>query len=315
MSGPAPKIVGRRQRPAAGGGRCPVNTQESITLRLSGTDVPPGEIALTDLASIAGALQLLATRIGRQLVGQTGPGRTAGGAERATRLTLTGITEGSTRLQVTAGAADTLDMDDPFEEQVMDRLWEVFGGLESGVPPDWATAPVAQAAIEFVGSVGSAARECEFTGRRGQRVRGRVALRPQKVNRDMWATLTAEPELVPQTGVTGDLDLVDLRTRKFRVRDAVGNDVVLEDVRNAVEAAALVGQRVRAVGTGVRGARGQIAKLVEPHVSEADMPAEWLDRGPADLNGIFAARSAPSLDGVPGVDDAELEALLADLRS
>lgn len=292
-----------------------MNTQESITLRLSDTDVPPGEIALSDLASIASALQLLTTRIGRQLVGQTGPGRTAGGAERATRLTLTGITEGSTRLQVTAGAADTLDMNDPFEQHVMDRLWEVFGGLVSGRPPDWTTAPVAQAAIEFVGSVGSAARQCEFTGQRGQRVRGRVAFRPQKVNRDVWATLTAEPELVPQSGVTGDLDLVDLRARKFRVRDAVGNDVVLEDVANAVEAAALVGHRVRAVGTGIRGARGQIAKLVEPHVSEAGMPAEWLDRGPADLNGIFAARSAPSLDGVPGVDDAELEALLADLRS
>lgn len=197
----------------------------------------------------------------------------------------------------------------------MDRLWEVFGGLESGVPPDWATAPVAQAAIEFVGSVGAAARECEFTGRRGQRVRGRVAVRPQNVNRDAWTTLTAEPELVPQAGVTGDLDLVDLRSRKFRVRDAAGNDVVLEEVGNAAEAAALVGQRVRAVGTGVRGVRGQIAKLVEPHVSEAGMPAEWLERGAAGLSGIFAARLAPSLDGVPGVDDAELEALLADLRS
>ncbi len=315
MSDWAPKIVGRRQRPADGGGRCPVNTQESITLRLSGTDVPPGEIALNDLASIAGALQLIATRIGRQLVGQTGPGRAAGGAERATRLTLTGITEGSTRLQVTAGAADTLDMDDPFEEQVMDRLWEVFGGLESDVPPDWATAPVALAAIEFVGSVGAAARECEFTGRRGQRERGRVAVRPQKVNRDAWTTLIAEPELVPQAGVTGDLDLVDLRTRKFRVRDAVGNDVVLEDVGNAAEAATLVGQRVRAVGTGVRGARGQIVKLVEPHVTNADVPAAWLDRRPAILDSIFTVRSAPNPVGVLGVDDAELEALLADLRT
>lgn len=292
-----------------------MNTQESITLRLSGTDVPPGEIALSDLASIAGALQLLATRIGRQLVGQTGPGRTAGGAERATRLTLTGITEGSTRLRVTAGAADTLDVDDPFVEQVMDRLWEVFGGLESDVPPDWATAPVAQAAIDFVGSLGAAARECEFTGRRGQRVRGRIAVRPLNVNREPWTTLSAEPELVPQASVTGDLDLVDLRTRKFRVRDAVGSDVVLEDVRNTAEAAALVGRRIRAVGTGVRGTRGQITKLVEPHVSDAAMPAEWLDRGPADLASIFATRSAPSLDGVPGVDDAELEALLTDLRS
>lgn len=68
-----------------------MSTQKSITLRFSVTDVPPGEIALSDLASIAATLQLLATRIGRQLVGQTGPGRTVSGAERATRLTLTGI--------------------------------------------------------------------------------------------------------------------------------------------------------------------------------------------------------------------------------
>lgn len=292
-----------------------MNTQERITLRLSGTDVPPGQIALNDLASLADTLQLLTTRIGRQLAGQTGPGRTVGGAERATRLTLTGVSEGSTRLQVTAGAADTLALDDPFEEQVMDRLWEVLGGLETDARPGWATAHIAHAAVAFVDSVAAAARECEFTGRRGQRKRARVVVKPQKVNRDEWTRLPAEPERVPAIGVTGDLDLVDLRTRKFRVRDAVGNDVVLEDVENAGEAATLVGQRVRAVGTGVRGVRGQIAKLVEPHVSEADMPAEWLDRGPAHLAGVFTTRSAPSLDGVPGVDDAELEALLADLRS
>lgn len=292
-----------------------MNTQESITLRLSGTDVPPGEIALNDLASLADTLQLLATRIGRQLVGQTGPGRTVGGAERATRLTLTGVSQGSTRLQVTAGAAHTLALADPFEEQVMDRLWEVFGGLETDARPDWATAHIAQAAVAFVDAVAAAARECEFTGLRGQRERARVVVKPQKVNRDVWTRLPAEPERVPQIGVTGDLDLVDLRTRKFRVRDAAGNDVVLEDVENAAEAATLVGQRVRAVGTGVRGARGQVTRLIEPHVSDAAMPAEWLDRGPADLADIFTTRSAPSLKGVPGVDEAELEALLADLRS
>ncbi len=61
--------------------------------------------------------------------------------------------------------------------------------------------------------------------------------------------------------------------------------------------------------------RGQIAKLVGPHVSDAGTPAGWLDRAPTDLTGTFAAQPAPSLEGVPGVDDAELEALLADLRS
>jgi hypothetical protein len=292
-----------------------VDTQETMTLRLSGTDVPPGEIALNDLASLAAALQSLATRIGRQLVGQTGPGRTAGGAERATRLTLTGVRRGSTRLELTAGAAGTLAFQDPFEEQVMDRLWEVFGGLEKDARPGWATAAVAQAAVAFLDSIAAAARECEFTGRRGQQERRRVAVRPRKVNRDAWTRVTVEPEGVPEIAVSGDLDLVDLRARKFRVRDAVGNDVVLEGVENAAEAATLVGQRVRAVGTGVQGARGQIVKLVEPHVHAAFTPANWLDRAPADVSGVFAARSAPSLDGVPGVDDEELEAWLADLRS
>lgn len=292
-----------------------MNSQESITLRLSGTEVPPGQIALSDLASLADALQLLATRIGRQLVGQTGPGRTAGGVERATRLTLTDISEGSTRLQVTAGAADTLALEDPLEEQVMDRLWEVFGALETDARPDWAANDIGQAAVAFVDSVAAAARECEFTGHRGQRERPRVVVKPQKVNRDVWTRLPTEPERVPQTGVTGDLDLVDLRTRKFRIRDAVGNDVVLEDVENASEAATLVGQRVRAVGTGVRGPRGQISKLVEPYVSDAGMPADWRDRDAGDLASIFTTGAAPSLDGVAGVDDAELEALLADLRS
>lgn len=293
-----------------------MSTQESITLRLSGTHVPPGEIALNDLAAFAGTLQVLATRIGRQLAGQTGPGRTDGGAETAARLTLTGLCRGSTRLQVTAGATDTRALADPFEGQVLDRLWEVFGGLATEARPDWVAAPIAQAALAFAEAVAGAARECEFTGRRGQRERARVVLTPQKVNRDVWTRLPAEPERVPQVAVTGDLDLVDLRTRTFRVRDAVGNDVVLEDVENAADAAALVGQRVRAVGTGVRGARGQITRLLEPHVSESALPAEWLDhRGTADLADIFATRSGPSLDGVPGVDEAELEALLADLRS
>lgn len=292
-----------------------MSTQESITLRLSGTSVPPGEIALSDPASLANTLQLLATRIGRQLIGQTGPGRTAGGAERATRLTLAGISEGSTRLRLTAGAADTLALDDPFEEQVLDRLWEVFHGLQRDARPGWATGQIAQAAVAFVDSVAAAAHKCEVTGRRGQRERPRAVVRPQAVDRDVWTRLPAEPERVPQSAVTGELDLVDLRARRFRVRDAVGNDIVLEEVENTAEAAALVGQRVRAVGTGVRGARGHITKLVEPQVSDADTPAGWLDRAPRDLTGIFAAQLAPSLEGVPGVDDAEQKALLADLRS
>ena len=47
-----------------------------LLVTLSGTDTAPGEIDLVDLAAVASALQELSTRVGRELVERSGPGRT-----------------------------------------------------------------------------------------------------------------------------------------------------------------------------------------------------------------------------------------------
>jgi hypothetical protein len=78
-----------------------------------------------------------------------------------------------------------------------------------------------------------------------------------------------------ETQVSGMLDLVDLRSRRFRVRDDVGNDIMLEEVGNAVEASKLAGSRVSAVGAAVLGRRGQIVKLVAAQISDGSLPCGW----------------------------------------
>lgn len=289
-------------------------TQETLTLRLQGTDVPPGEIALADLASLAEALHLLTHRIGRDLAGHRGPGRSTAATERATRLTLIGITEGSTRLHLVAGAAGTLPATDPLEAETMDRVWQIFTGLSTGHRPDWVTPLVGSAVLSLVNSLGASARSCEFSGHGGIRMRQRVVFAPAQIDRAIW-TVVSEPQRLPRVRVTGHLYLVDLRARRFRIRDDVGNDIALEDVENTANAGTLVGQRVTAVGAAELGARGQITRLVGPEVAIGDNPIEWREATRTDFDALFAGSEGPAAGGVPGVDDDEVEAFLATIRS
>jgi len=55
----------------------------------------------------------------------------------------------------------------------------------------------------------------------------------ETVDLDVWKI---EEEVETQrVHMTGRLDKVDLRARKFRVRDDVGNDVTLEDVATSIQ--------------------------------------------------------------------------------
>ena len=60
-----------------------VMTEQSYVLKLDGMEVPSGEIPFRDLADLADALQLSATRIGRQIGRVEGPGRTPHGIDDA----------------------------------------------------------------------------------------------------------------------------------------------------------------------------------------------------------------------------------------
>lgn len=91
-------------------------SKHEIEFRLSGTGRPDGEIGMGELAGVAGALQELATRIGRFSIDQVGPGRTKSSVEDVTRLRLTGLSDGSTRIHVAHGQPDVLAIDVSLED-------------------------------------------------------------------------------------------------------------------------------------------------------------------------------------------------------
>jgi hypothetical protein len=114
-----------------------------------------------------------------------------------------------------------------------------------------------------------------------------------------------EPECRSEVPVSGELDLVDLRRGRLRVRDALGNDVQLDAVANVDEAARLVGEQVTATGTAVLGSRGQITSLEAAFVERLEAPT-WVLPRVEDVD--FGRRI--DTGGVEGVDDDELTAFL-----
>jgi hypothetical protein len=145
--------------------------------------------------------------------------------------------------------------------------------------------------------------------------RPRRAIRfvPERVDHKAWAI--GEPTLapVPDTHVSGVLDLVDLRSRRFRVRDDVGNDITLEAVGDAAEASKLIGSRIEAVGGAILGHRGQIVRLVAAHISGGSPPVAW--QVPERAADHLDLSLSPPPDGIVGVTDTDVEAFLAMLHT
>lgn len=281
---------------------------EDLTVRLGGTGLPDGEITFDGIAALAEALQLLAVRTGRYLVGQEGRGRTRGTAKRATQLRLRSLGEGSTLLQIAVGEDDVLD--DDFERQTSDRLFELFDGMAADQPPAWATQLVGEAAARVLEALALNCDDCEIASSNPRRRPVRLA--PARASRAVWTAIAPAPISLADTEVSGVLDLVDLRAARFRVRDDVGNDIALEQVGNAAEAARLVGTRVSAVGEAILGLRGQITRLVSADVTGVQLPGWAVE--PAAATAIAGAVS-PSEQGVAGVTDEDVDAFLALIRT
>ena len=280
-----------------------------LELRLTGTAVPDGEIGLSDLAMVANTLQGLATRIGRYLAGQQGRGRTPGAFERVTRLRLRGLQAGSTRLAIAYGEPDVLPIDVGAEEVTTRLFWDVLTGIGSDQRPEWVSAPVSRSALALIDALAQTADTVEVRRADGEYVR----LRPDAVRRDIWITsgTTVTDE---ETAVTGRLEAVDLKAGKFRIRDDVGNSIDLDDVVDAEAVAPLIGERTRAIGLGVLGARGQLKSLAGATVERAPLPSAWV---PGQLVDWSVALGAPGPDpnGVEGFSDEDVEEFLAGVRS
>ena len=276
---------------------------DEFELRLRGTDVADGDLTFAALNRITGALQQLATRIGRSLVGQDGPGRSPAVVEAATTLRLRGpLQPGSTVLPIGVGQEDVLG--EGLEHQTVDRLFALMTGLATDTPPSDTSAQIGQAVVQVADALTFSASSCDFRSPK----RSMVRLAPAAVSRLVWPTEEPEGTRRPDTVVTGRLDLVDLRRARFRVRDAVGNDIHLHDVAHAADAAQLVGRLVTATGDAAFGTRGQMLALYSPHIRATEPPQWSLPRWDPST----AARLPAG--GVPGVSDDEVAEFLELIR-
>jgi hypothetical protein len=282
-------------------------TSRNYELRLEGISSPSGEISLRDLTEIGSALQLTATRIARQVAGAEGPGRSPSHVDRISELRLTGIGEGSTVLKLRLGEDSTLPLLDSDDDIVAQRLEETFFAIATNDPPGWASPPVKQSIGKFVSHLATAGATRMTASWGNDDVVGSQVIAVTELDDSVWhVDNTRQTEMA---SVTGRLDKVDLRARRFRVRDDVGHDINLEDVVDVDAAALLIGQRVVATGAAEHDDT-RLVRIVEPTLLPEEVPASWSTELPLE---VLASGPMPS-GGIPGIGTAEVEEFLAEIR-
>ncbi len=279
------------------------------SFRLTGLDAPNGEISMRDLVEIGGALHLTTTRIARQIAGQDGRGRSTAAVDRVSELRLSGVGQGSTVLEMHLGDAGTLHLQNGDEELVATRFEEIVDSIASNQAPTWANRLI----IDAVGKVADRIAASGATSLDASRGIGSSAakwrvIEMAKVDFSVWRAEYSELAMEHAT-VTGRLDKVDLRARRFRVRDDVGNDIALEDVVDIDAAAHLIGQRVVASGVAEQ-ERGRTVRIVEPVLHREELPAAWFE-SPGQGVPLGGTILEPGIDGVSA---AEVDEFLAELR-
>jgi len=284
-------------------------TSRNYKLRLEGISSPAGEISLRDLSDIGEALQQTATRIARQVAGSEGRGRPPSFVDRLSELRLAGLSEGSTILSLRLGEDETLPLDGDEESLIAQRFEEAFSAIARNEPPPWASPLVKKSIGRFVDRVASvgATRVTASWGGENE-TGGQEVIAVSKLDITVWdVTIDQQTE---ELTMTGRLDKVDLRARRFRVRDDIGNDVTLDDVVDVDAAARLIGQRVIAHGIAERN-QERVVRIVEPTLILERLPQEWSASLPIDLP---AGGEVPT-GGIRGVSAADVEEFLAEIRA
>lgn len=278
--------------------------KHEIEFRLLGTHVPDGQIGLSELSAVASALQDLATRIGRHAAGQDGAGRTKAAAEAVTRLRLTGLGKGSTRLSVAYGQADVLPIDLDLEDETESAFLEIVEAISIGERPAWTPEPVAESALAVVEAFRRSADSVAVTTPTGRQ----FTVEPATANRSIWRPGSTQPAQL--RSATGRLEAVDLKSRRFRIRDDVGNAIPLEHVVDSAHVAHLIDQRVTATGQSVSGSHGELRGLTSPTIAATPLPSEWQPGRPVDWSSELA-KPGPDFEGGPELTDEEFDAFIS----
>jgi len=111
--------------------------------------------------------------------------------------------------------------------------------------------------------------------------------------------------------VTGLLYSVNLDTRRFGIRDDVGNTIGLEEVQNTEAAGNLIGKRATASGLAIRGSAGELRAVRSALVQARLVPQEWI--APDRRNSLAAELAKPGPDprGVEGITSEDVDEFLA----
>jgi len=279
-----------------------------LELRLIGAPVPDGEIAAKDLAALAGALQELMTRVSRDVVGSVGPGRTKRFIEEFAQLRLRYVGDGSTTLTFTRGSVDKLDIDLPEYETADRRFWETVNAIGQDMRPDWVSEPVAESAGRFVTAMRDAAPRSTLR----DSDHAPVEIESSRIRPETWTAKRVAT--TTRMEARGRLEMVNLRSHEFRVRDDVGQAVDLLHVRDDTHAAQHVGQWVIAEGDGVFLADGLVA-LDNAGITLVDDPAKGLEHDDlVTLEDLLAGAPGPDPSGGIDLSDDEFAAFLEAAR-
>ena len=279
-----------------------------LTFRLIGTQLPPGQLGLSDLADICRALQDLNTKVSRLVAGQR-IGRTGDAAARVAQLRFTGISQGSTVLDV--GYGETNPLPDPdlstLEDETSEKFWEVIAGMSTGARPGWATEGVDRSALDLGDALAHAARSVVVHRADDRQIR----FEGRSFARQLWQA-TDETIIDETVAVEGELRAVDLETHRFRIRDDAGNAIALMDVQNEDTAAQLIAGRAIAAGLAVRGRHGELKAVTAATVTASTVPARWRPGGAGQQRSRPEfTRQRADWEPIPGLTDEESDRFMA----
>jgi hypothetical protein len=283
-------------------------TTRSYELRLEGIDSPPGQIPLRDLADLGGALQQTVTRIARQVAGAEGPGRHPSLIDRVSELRLTGLGEGSTVLELSLGDEAALPMPGADEDEIARRFEESLMAIATNIPPSWVSPQVKESIGRIVSRLESAGATSLTASWATDGSAVEQVIVVNQIKPAVW--VVDQEHETEQVSMTGRLDKVDLRARRFRIRDDVGHDITLEDVSDLDTAAQLIGQRVVASGAAERNGE-RVVRITGPVLALERLPEEWF----ATLPGELSAGGPVPTGGIPGVTKADVDEFLTEIRA
>lgn len=277
-----------------------------IEIRLIGHGSPDGALPAADALGLIASFKDVAYRLTRAVADRPGLGRTDATLEKLATVQVA-LRPGSTRVVFVVG--DEAALVDPVAEGVDEAFWSIVHGLEKNLRPQDISDTVADSVDDLVVALRKAAPQAEFTVPGHPPLRVRTAT----LSRDPWRR--AAHEDVGETVLHGLLEMVDLHSSRFRLRDVAGNAIDLHDVADAERAARLVGEQVTvtgvlAVGRGTQhhrmdGATVEAAKPIEERL--AIDPTRRLE---VLLTEARSHAAPPPMD----ISDEELAEFLADIR-